>query len=128
DEKSEEREDENADGGAEVGLVGAAEGDPGREVGRMLVAGVGNSGRETRLQEEQQTGGGDQDGDDRFEGGVGGEQKRDRADGGAEQQGREQAGKALALLAQEVGVADRAADGGGDDADRIGDVGRERRQ
>ena len=80
-----------------------------------------------RLQEEQQAGGGDQHRDDRFEGGVGGEQQRRRPGDGADQHRHQEADEALALLAQQVAVAEDAADVAGDDPDRVGDVGRERR-
>ena len=72
DEEAEDGEQEDADGGAEVGGVGAGEGEPDAEVGRVLVAGVGDPRGQPRLEEQQQAGAGDEEGDDRLEGVVGG--------------------------------------------------------
>ena len=60
DEEAENAEQEDADGGAEVGGVGAGEQQADGEERRVLVAGVGDPRGQARLEEQQQAGGGDQ--------------------------------------------------------------------
>ncbi len=112
-----EHQAEEQQGAAVAGRGGVVAGAPGAE-----------GGGELRLEHHEDQGDGDQYRDDRVERGGGQRQQENRAAQAADEAGGAEAEDAGALAAQFAAVAESAAEGTGHQAERVGDVRRDRRQ